>query len=366
MTTSSFSSSSPPQIIGHRGALYEELENTRESFLRCADLNCHGVELDAFLLRDGNVVVFHGGETPPGDISNHVIMSEQLGGRDYSSDNTGSTRSTSIMDLTYPQVQALRFNPAYKEFACPPTNFLMKDYRIPLLKDVLLDLKKSKKNTHVKIELKGHTNDIVLPVLELVEQLDMVEQCSYSSFDHDQLRTLRKLRPDIIVTDPATVPGRQRRRQRHLYPTGALFDHGGHTNASVPADFVQRALDAGADEVHLRYDACTVQRIAAIHAAGLSSMAWFRGPVAMQADLTLRFWDVGSSRCPSSSSSSSSSSTSSTSNSAEENPQTGDDAADNVQIFLEDAACYRVVLETGVQQICVNRPDVAMAMLLLE
>lgn len=72
-TRTAASTSFAQKIIGHRGALYDELENTRESFLRCAELGCHGIELDAFLLNDGNLVVFHGGETPPGDVTNHVI-----------------------------------------------------------------------------------------------------------------------------------------------------------------------------------------------------------------------------------------------------------------------------------------------------
>jgi glycerophosphoryl diester phosphodiesterase len=375
--------------------LYDELENTRESFRRCAELNCHGVELDAFLLRDGNVVVFHGGHgpgLPPGDVSKHVIntiiassSSSSSSSRegddgtgDYSDITGGRTqtprtpRTTSIMDLTYPEVQGLRFNPCYAEFTSHARTKLLlmqqrqepdntsncnmnDEYRIPLLKDVLCDMKETK--LHVKIELKGHVKDIVLPVLELVEQLDMVEQCSYSSFDHDLLRTLRQLRPQqqVVVADS---------RRRHVYRTGALFD-GATPDKGLPVDFVQQALDAGADEVHLRYDACTVARIAQIHTAGLTSMAWFRGPLSMQSDLARRFWDVGTST------SSSSSMNMSSCTSKGGNPQTGDndgtivvvdDDEDDVQ-FLEDAACYQCVLETGVQQICVNRPDVAMAML---
>lgn len=102
----------------------------------------------------------------------------------------------------------------------------------------------------------------------------------------------------------------------HIYKTGALFD-------VVPEDFVEQAQLAGASEVHLRYDSCTVNRVEAIHNAGMSSMAWFRGPVGMTSDVNDRFWDVGN----------------------------------------EDESCYQALIDTGVQQMCVNRPDVLMTML---
>ena len=40
--------SAPPLVVGHRGALYQALENTRPSFQLCAEMGCDFVELDVF------------------------------------------------------------------------------------------------------------------------------------------------------------------------------------------------------------------------------------------------------------------------------------------------------------------------------
>jgi glycerophosphoryl diester phosphodiesterase len=271
-------------VVGHRGALYEELENTRAGFVRCAELGCDAVELDVFLLKDNNLVVFHGGgsDEHPGDLANYCVT-QQRG---------------NILDLTYEQTQQLVFNTQFDEFPCPVDK--IQQGRIPALEQVLLDLKPTK--TQVKIELKGP--GVVEPVLELVERLDMVDQCQFSSFDLGRIKLLRELRPQIGADG------------RYVYKTGALFDH-------LPEDFVSQAMSVGASEVHLRYDYCTVEHVNAIHAAGMESMAWFRGPVGMQSDVTHKYWDIGN----------------------------------------EDERCYQALIDSGVSQLCVNRPDVLIRML---
>jgi glycerophosphoryl diester phosphodiesterase len=276
-------------IVGHRGALFDELENTRGAFLRCADLGIAAVELDVFLLpKDGSLIVFHGGGTDenPGDLTDYCLHQDGRG----------------IMDLTYEECNKLEFNPDNAEFPCPIDK--IRSGLIPTLEQVLLDLKPS--GTIVKIELKGP--GVVEPVLELVERLGMIDQCQYSSFDHERLALLRRLRPD-----------RNAATGKYVYQTGALFD-----KATPPDDFIQQAVKVGASEVHLRYDACTVDNIRAIHNAGMGSMAWFRGPVGMKSDVATKYWDIGN----------------------------------------EDASCYKTVMETGVEQLCCNRPDVLVAMLL--
>jgi hypothetical protein len=124
-TTSTTTNTPFPAIIGHRGALYAELENSLEGFVQCATWGCAGVELDAFCLpRDGSVVVFHGGGTDenPGDLS------------DYCLDQKG----VSILDLTYEETQALRFNPDFRELVCP-TEKLVRTH-IPVRSFFLSDL----------------------------------------------------------------------------------------------------------------------------------------------------------------------------------------------------------------------------------
>jgi glycerophosphoryl diester phosphodiesterase len=122
----------------------------------------------------------------------------------------------------------------------------------------------------------------------------MIDQCSFSSFDLSRLAHLRRLRPN-----------------RDVYKTGALFD-------DIPQDYLQKAEQAGATEIHLRYDTCSPQIISAIHEAGFGSMAWFRGPIGMTNDCLEKYWDVGN----------------------------------------EDESMYDALLRTGVQQMCINKPDV--------
>lgn len=94
--------------------------------------------------------------------------------------------------------------------------------------------------------------------------------------------------------------------------TGALFAD------NVPDDFVERSIAVGASQIHLKYDTCTYERIQRIHHAGLQSMAWFRGPIGMKEDVTSKYFDVGN----------------------------------------EDESMYEVLIKSGVQSICGNRPDV--------
>eukprot|EP00980_Cylindrotheca_fusiformis_P004238 scaffold918_cov126-Cylindrotheca_fusiformis.AAC.17 len=265
-----------PWIVGHRGCVYQQLENTREGFQKCAEMGADGAELDVFLLKCGTLIVFHGGgsDENAGDLSDYC------------------DRPGNILDLTYEEAKKLSFNPKYEEFACPPE--ITVKGQIPTLEQVLMDAKKS--GLQLKIELKG--KGTVEPTVELVERLGMLDQCCFSAFDHKKIALLRSLRPD-----------------RELYRTGALF-------VDVPEDYLARAKAAGATEVHLRYDTCTPEKIAAIHAAGFASMAWFRGPISMASDCRENFLDVGN----------------------------------------EDESMYDALLRTGVQQMCVNKPDVLLGL----
>ena len=239
-------------------------------------MGCDGVELDVFLLKCNTLVVFHGvgSDEHPGDLWDYCGV------------------KGSILDYTYEEaVEKLTFNPSFEGFPCPKDAIVRGS--IPTLDDVLRDAKKS--GLHIKIELKETP---VEPVLELVESLDMIDQISFSSFDLERLALLRKLRPD-----------------RTTYKIGALFN-------AVPDDFIEQALAVDANEVHLRYDTITVENIQRIHDNGMGSLAWLRGPVAMNKDSKERYKDVGN----------------------------------------EDDSMYETMLRTGVQQMCVNRPDVLIDM----
>jgi hypothetical protein len=90
----------------------------------------------------------------------------------------------------------------------------------------------------------------------------------------------------------------------------------------VPADFLEQAKRVGASEIHLKYDTCTSSIVSQIHNAGFGSMCWFRGPIGMTEDCLEKYWDVGN----------------------------------------EDETMYEAMWKTGVQQLCLNKPDVMIAL----
>lgn len=267
-----------PLVVSHRGAVYQEPENTLNAFKKSADLGCDGIELDVFLLRCGTLVVFHGGggDVNPGCLQKYCGV------------------EGSILNLSYDEARKLTFTSDGQVYTCPRSR--LHEANIPTLEDVLLEFKCG--DVLVKIELKGPGTEE--PVLELVERLDMVDLCHFASFAHERVERIRRLRPE------------RRPDGTFVYRTACLFP------ALVPEDFIKVAKRCDVDEVHLRYDKCTKERVERIHEAGMGSMAWFRGPVDMQKDAARRFDDVGN----------------------------------------EDAAMYQTVLNTGVQAICVNKPDV--------
>jgi glycerophosphoryl diester phosphodiesterase len=274
---------SRPLIVGHRGCLYEELENTRAGFIKTAEMGADAVELDVFLLKCGTLVVFHGSGTDetPGLLKGYCV-----------------DRQESILEYTYEELQDIVvFNQDYAEFGCHASK--IRAGVIPTLNQVLEDFKDT--SMTIKIELKGAGT--AEPVLHLVEEYGMQCQCHFSSFDLRQIAIIRALRPQLDENGS------------HRYKTGALFN-------TVGPDYLRRAQEVGASEVHLRYDECTSTRVREIHQAGMDSMAWFRGPVGMKRDVRDRFWDVGN----------------------------------------EDHSMYKVVMQTGVRQMCVNRPDVILNM----
>lgn len=280
-----------PTIIAHRGALYHEPENTLPAFRKAAELGADAVELDCFLLKCGTLVVFHGFGTDedPGWFQG------------YCQCTSPSSNGANILDKTYEEVRGMKFDKAGSEFACHPSRMEQKQAFIPTLEQVLVQAKET--GFDVTIELKGPGT--AKPSLDLVERLDMVDKVVFSSFSHDRIACIRALRKEMNADGTA-----------YRYRTGCLF-------TAPPENFVEIAMGVGASEVHLRYDECTKQRIDAIHAHGMSSMAWFRGHAGMLADVSEKYLDVGN----------------------------------------EDEDMYHTVLNSGVKQLCMNKPDVLAEML---
>jgi glycerophosphoryl diester phosphodiesterase len=284
--------SSFPAVVGHRGCLYDALENTREGFQKCMAMGCDAVELDVFALKCGTLVVFHGTGTDenPGLLDKCLVGNFPLG--------------KSILDYTYKEIlqQDWKFKVDHAKFPCPTDSIARGS--IPTLTQVLQDVKDASSNMHVTMELKGGYN-VPERVLELVDDLNMVHQTSCSSFNMAYLERVRALRTE------------RDDQGRHIYKTGALFNDILDVNS-----IFTKAHAVGANEIHLRYDTCTKGLVNEIHRQGFGSMAWFQGPERMEMDSKCKYLDVGN----------------------------------------EDESMYQLVLRTGVQRMCVNRPSVLLGL----
>jgi glycerophosphoryl diester phosphodiesterase len=262
-----------PKVIGHRGALYDQPENTVPSLEAAAGHGAEAVEIDVFRLKCGRLAVFHGdgSDATPGGLLSYCGV------------------DGSIVNLTAAEARGLRFRGG--AHCCPSET--LDGAGIPFLEEFLQHAKDL--GIEVKIELKGSRTEE--PVIEMVEAMGMIDMVTFSSFHHERIHKVRRLRPQLHSDGS------------HVYRTGALF-------AEVPPDFIERAKTVDATEVHLRYDTCTKERVDAIHDAGFDSMSWFRGPHNMRRDID-HFSDVED----------------------------------------EDEALYGMVALSGVQAMCVNRPD---------
>ena len=119
-----------------------------------------------------------------------------------------------------------------------------------------------------------------MPVLAFVERMDMVHQCSYSSFSLPQLEELRALRCIPIKPCTALAPS----LKAHVL-----------TSAKLPA--ARSILWCHGNSPAVLYDECCVQRISEmIHEeGGLWQHGMVpRGPVGMAHDaLSAPYWDAG-------------------------------------------------------------------------
>ena len=150
-----------PLVLGHRGARREAPENTLPSFRRALEVGAAGVELDARLTADDQVIVLHDA--------------------DLARTTDGHGRAD---ELTLAEIRGLDaggyFGPAFA------------GTRIPTLAEALEVLAPAQL---VNVELKGPDEDTGLErrVLEVVRAAGMLERVVFSSFSPEHLRRLRRL-----------------------------------------------------------------------------------------------------------------------------------------------------------------------------
>lgn len=150
-----------PLVIGHRGAMGYETENTLASVQKALDLGVEMMEIDVFQIASGEIVVFHDDRV------------ERL------TNGAGSIEEYYIVDLKMLQVQG--------------------GHRIPTLQEVL---KLIDHQAALNIELKGAgTADNVHQIITYYCEKHgwSPDQFIVSSFDWDELREYRRLSPQARI-----------------------------------------------------------------------------------------------------------------------------------------------------------------------
>ena len=303
-------------VIGHRGALYKCAENAVARFGQCVMWGLYGVELDVFLLSDQTLVVFHGYgvDDRPGAIDGYCsfLLSRQRREKRFKSVKGDANDNNSIIIIIISsssknnKTNILDFT--YQEtqqltFTSGLEHLPCPPERWEQARSPTLEQVLSKlKGTGmiVNVELKGEGTAV--PTLTLAERLDMVDQYTFSSFCHNYLKELRELRPD-----------------KTKYRTGALF------GANVLDNFLQAAQDCGATENHLRY--------------GMIPVQWNESRPFER--LACPIWPIL------------------------QDPWNSMNTYMNhiYQHIQNERHLYEMVLATGVDKFCCNRPDVVLAIL---
>lgn len=152
---------SEPLVIGHRGAMGHETENTLASIQKAMDLGVDMIEIDVFRIDSGEIVVFH----------------------DRTVDRL-SNGSGMIEDFNVFTMKQLTLEGGHK---------------IPLLQDVL---KLINNQVALNIELKGYrTTEKVNQIINyyISDRGWSPDNIIISSFIWDELREMRKINKDIKI-----------------------------------------------------------------------------------------------------------------------------------------------------------------------
>ena len=150
-----------PLVIGHRGAMGHETENTLASIQKAMDLGVDMIEIDVFKIKSGETVVFHDE------------------GVERLTDSIGN-----IEDYNFEDLQKLTLDGNHK---------------IPTLQDVLNLIDKK---VQLNIELKGaNTADSVNFIINyyIKEKGWSMDKFVISSFKWDELKTMRTLNAEVPI-----------------------------------------------------------------------------------------------------------------------------------------------------------------------
>lgn len=200
------------KIQAHRGASCERPENTLSAFRRAVKLGADGIELDVHKVADGSIIVFH-----------DTNLKRCIG------------VDRNIYELTGEQIRAYNFRAVYGSS--------YKHEHVPYLFEVLNLL--SDKDIFINVEIKANSTDsqIEFDVLQILYDYRIESRCMISSFNHDILKSIKKIDSAIKV--------------------GALY-HSAYTWS--PAQY---AVEHGFDAMHPQFESITPEMVAECHTKGI-------------------------------------------------------------------------------------------------
>ena len=200
-------------IFAHRGYSMLYPENTLQAFRKALEYGCHGIECDVQLTGDNQIVILH-----------DETIDRLSNGKGY------------VKDFTYEELTKFNFGrprPRAGEF-----------HRLPRLADLLELLKDGHENIILNIELKN--SEVPYPgleemVLAEVAKYDLPNEIIYSSFNHDSIKYLNRMNPDL-----KTAPLIGRRRPDLIDYVKSLGSKGVHTALGCVDEIsLKKVLEAG-------------------------------------------------------------------------------------------------------------------------
>ena len=153
-------------IFGHRGASAYAPENTLEAFELAAKMGADGVELDAHLTKDGEIVVTHDERVER--VSNGIGY---------------------VRDMTLSELKKLVFNKTHPEYT---------NARIPLLSEVFDLLGPT--GMSINVELKNSYLEypgLEQKVIDLAREKGILDRIVFSSFNHYSMLRVKEIDPSL-------------------------------------------------------------------------------------------------------------------------------------------------------------------------
>ncbi|GMH98137.1 hypothetical protein TrST_g6750 [Triparma strigata] len=323
----SFSATSLPIINAHRGAVYHGVENTMYAFEKGIEQGATSLELDVVRLSTGELVIFHGSGShqQPGDVSD-LCGSIQL---EESNDSCSSSSSSSSESSFSTSASTLEADPETESETVPSREYSQIFPNVYYIEEMSLAqtqllqftsfspgfapiLGSNSASPDFEEQIKKAKIPLLSEVLELCKRTGthIALEMKGSGVEHDCLRMVEMSGMEHLVTfssfhNERTALIRKMRSDMTRITTGKIFGE------VLSEDWIEQTVNSGCNEAHICFADSTPENIAKAHAAGLFVMAWFPHPV------NRSIWSN----------------------------------------HTEDAACYEKVARSGVDMMCVNKPD---------